>query len=117
MRTFHSLYFLFFLGIISCKPGDNSGSNNEGFMPSGKFLNQAILDACPAKMPVDVPHFVMEMNFRTNDTAVHLSNGYEKFVLPFTKLKELNAYRISSATLHGDMQFTMLSDSTLLLMD
>lgn len=117
MRYIPNLYFILFLGVISCKPGNTSDNNNESFTPSGKFLNQAILEACPSKMPVDIPHFVMEMNFRENDTVVHFYNGFENFALPFTKLKEENTFRVSKATLYGDMQFTMLSDTSILLID
>lgn len=117
MRNFQILYFILLLGIISCQPAGTSERIGDGIKPSGKFLNQAIIDACPSKMPVDIPHFVMEMNFRDNDTVVHLNNGFENFALPFTQLKKENTYRITAATLHGDMDFTMLSDSSLILMD
>ena len=71
MRSVPYLYFLVIMFLASCQPGATSEKSGEVIVPAGKFLNKAILDACPSKMPVDIPHFVMEMNFRPGDTTVH----------------------------------------------
>ena len=43
--------------------------------PTGKFVNATVLGKCPDKMPVDVPHFCLELNFWDNDSVLVFACG------------------------------------------
>lgn len=107
---------LFVCGMVfsmACKPATSEQASQ---LPSGRYLNRTVLQACPDKMPVDVPHYCLEMNFNGKD-SVTLDNGFEVFTLPVTATKNENEFSISKATLYGDMLFLLASDSTIVLLD
>ncbi|HSF87963.1 MAG TPA: hypothetical protein VLA46_01010 [Saprospiraceae bacterium] len=84
--------------------------------PAGKFVNVTVLDKCPDKMPVDVPHFCLELNFWDNDSVL-VDNGFEKFSLPFSLAADGCTFKITGASLFGDMYFIFSGDSSIQLID
>lgn len=84
--------------------------------PTGKFVNATVLDECPDKMPVDVPHFCLELNFRGKDSVL-IDNGFEKFSLPFTLAADGCTFKIAGASLFGDMFFIFNTDTSIQLID
>lgn len=115
MRTFVFLTCSIVMLTAGCKPDMTSGSCDAP-APSGRFINTTVLDQCPKMMPADIPHFCFEFNFRGKD-SVDVDNGFEKFSLPFSREEDGCRFKIAGATLFGDMYFTMLSDSSLQLID
>lgn len=83
---------------------------------SGRYLNRTILDKCPGTLPVDIPHYALELSFKGNDT-VEVSNGIEKFRLPFEKTDKKCEYKILGASQFGEMYFSVIGDSTVYLLD
>jgi hypothetical protein len=84
-------------------------------LPKGRFVNQTVLSACPGKMPVDVPHYALDIEFKGIDSAI-IDNGFERVPL------KVNAaggcvFKIASATQFGDMELRITSDSTFELID
>jgi hypothetical protein len=104
-----------FIIFQACTPG-GSKAPTPCAPPSGKFINATVLDECPGKMPVDVPHFCLELNFRDND-SVQVDNGFEKFSLPFSLAADGCTFKISGASLFGDMYFIFSGDSSIQLID
>lgn len=84
--------------------------------PTGKFVNATVLDKCPDKMPVDVPHFCLELNFWDNDSVL-VDNGFEKFSLPFSLAADGCTFKIAGASLFGDMYFVLSGDTSIQLID
>lgn len=84
--------------------------------PGGKYVNTTVLNACPAKMPYDVPSFAYELNFNGKD-SVTLDNGFESFTLPMSEAGNTCDYKLANASLHGDMMLKVTSDSTVELAD
>lgn len=84
--------------------------------PTGKFVNATVLEKCPDKMPSDVPHFCLELNFRDNDSVL-IDNGFEKFSLPFSLAADGCTFKISGASLFGDMYFKLSGDTSIQLID
>jgi len=84
--------------------------------PTGKFVNATVLGKCPDKMPVDVPHFCLELNFWDNDSVL-VDNGFEKFSLPFSLAADGCTFKITGASLFGDMYFVLSGDTSIQLID
>ena len=84
--------------------------------PTGKFVNATVLGKCPDKMPVDVPHFCLELNF-WDDDSVLVDNGFEKFSLPFSLAADGCTFKIVGASLFGDMYFVLDGDTSIQLID
>lgn len=84
--------------------------------PTGKFVNATVLGKCPDKMPVDVPHFCLELNFWDNDSVL-VDNGFEKFSLPFSLAADGCTFKIAGASLFGDMYFILKGDTSIQLID
>ena len=101
---------------FSCSKSDMTSKGTTSCTLSGTYLNSTVLDQCPAKMPVDVPYYALELSFASND-SVDISNGVEKYKLPYSKTEEKCTFKIDSATQFGAMYFTALGDSTIQLYD
>lgn len=84
--------------------------------PTGKFVNATVLGKCPDKMPVDVPHYCLELNFWDSDSVI-VDNGFEKFSLPFSLAADGCTFKISGASLFGDMYFIVSGDTSIQLID
>ncbi|MDZ4747694.1 MAG: hypothetical protein SH808_04355 [Saprospiraceae bacterium] len=84
--------------------------------PIGKFVNATVLEKCPDKMPADIPHFCLELNFRDNDSVL-IDNGFEKFSLPFSLAADGCTFKISGASLFGDIYFILSGDTSIQLID
>jgi hypothetical protein len=84
--------------------------------PTGKFVNATVLGKCPDKMPADVPHFCLELNFWDNDSVL-VDNGFEKFSLPFSLAADGCTFKIAGASLFGDMYFILHGDTAIQLID
>jgi hypothetical protein len=74
------------------------------------------MDKIPGMMPVDIPHFCLELNFRS-EQSVDVDNGYEKFGLPIVATENGCQFSLTKATLYGDMVFIVDTDSTIQLID
>lgn len=103
-----------FLLIIGCKP---AATEKEATctLPSGRFINRTVLSACPGKMPVDIPHYALDITLNGKDSAV-IDNGFERVPLQVV-VGEGCTYKLISATQFGDMEFRVTSDSTIELID
>jgi len=113
MRTFKFIALLI-LGIIS---GCSTTKSSETCAPpKGRYANTTILDKCGQTMPSDIPHFCFEFNFNRPGT-VDVDNGFEKFNLPYIATEEGCRYKIQGASLFGDMDFLVDSDSSIQLID
>ncbi|HUR30915.1 MAG TPA: hypothetical protein VMZ69_05755 [Saprospiraceae bacterium] len=101
---------------LSCKKTDTQIETKSDCPISGTYLNKTVLDQCPGKMPVDVPYYALELSFNSSD-SVAISNGVEKYKLPFKSAEGDCGFKIDSATQFGDMYFTVTGDSILQLHD
>lgn len=106
---------VFLLIFISCGK-TTSGKESSSCNLSGKFFNRTILDQCPAKMPVDIPYYALELSFKSKD-SVDISNGIEKYRLPILRTEKDCQFKIVNATQFGDMIFEVKADTMLQLYD
>lgn len=114
MKNFHILLLLCsFIITYACK---SSVIQSDCQFPSGKYFNSTVLDACPGKMPSDIPHYALEMSFHGKD-SVTIDNGFERYNLAVKPGNHGCQYVIAAATLFGDMKFEITSDSTIELID
>ncbi|HJW31064.1 MAG TPA: hypothetical protein VJ508_17680 [Saprospiraceae bacterium] len=117
MKPFSLLNFLLIasaLFFFACK--ENKAPEPTCAAPSGKYVNATVLKNCPAKMPYDVPNFCYEMTFKGTD-SVMMDNGFEQFMLPVVSTGTPCEYKLTKASVDGDMLFTVSSDSTIELVD
>ena len=84
--------------------------------PTGRFVNTTVLDRCPQAMPSDTPVFCFELNFKGLD-SIDVDNGFEKYSLPYHATEDGCRFTIAGASLFGNMDFVIGSDSTLELID
>lgn len=114
MKLF-SFGILALLGLITaCTTAKTSSEECPG--PSGQYVNTTVLSQCPEKMPADIPHFCLEIEFIGKD-SVKVDNGFEKFTLRWSKAEDGCTFLIHGATLFGDMSFTISGDTALQLVD
>ena len=117
MKFLHILFFLVIICLFSCKPGDSTNvSTSKSCTVSGRYFNRTVLDKCPGTLPVDVPYYAMELDFSKPD-SVQIRNGIEKYSLPYVATGNDCEFRIVGATQFGDMVFSVIEDSTLMLRD
>lgn len=118
MKYLFFLTVLAGLAILSCKPQGTATQTTSGknCAPSGRYFNRTVLDACPQKMPVDIPYYAFELDFTGGDTVM-IRNGIEKYGLKFTPTDKACEFRILGATQFGDMYFTIREDSSIALLD
>ena len=98
--------------IVGCQPATKEETCA---LPSGRFINSTVLSACPGKMPVDIPHYALDITLNGKDSAV-VDNGFERVPLQVTAGKGCT-FKLISATQFGDMEFRVTSDSTIALID
>jgi hypothetical protein len=98
--------------VAACKTAPNEEACA---LPNGRFVNQTVLSACPGKMPVDVPHYALDIEFKGIDSAI-IDNGFERVPLKVTAVGGC-VFKIVSATQFGDMELRITSDSTFDLID
>lgn len=115
MKYFVYLIALMCILLFSCKKSDSITSNNSCEL-AGRFFNTTVLKQCPGKMPAEIPYYALELSFPSSDTIV-ISNGIEKFKLPFTKTDKNCQFKIANAAQLGDMYFDVLRDSVIQLYD
>ena len=111
-----SILLITILCIISLSCKENSAPIFGSCTPAGRYFNRTVLDKCPAAMPVDVPHYALELTFSAKDT-VDIFNGIEKYTLPYSSTDKKCEFRINGASLFGEMYFTVDQDSTVMLYD
>src|SRR5688572_10458580 len=110
------LFSLFIIILFSrCKNAD-SIARAKSCALEGRFINRTVLDQCPKKMPVDIPYYALEMTFDSTDT-VDISNGIEKFRLPYVTAGKDCRFKIVNATRFGDMLFEVSNDTLIHLFD
>lgn len=99
----------------SCKGGLDS--DQQGKCPlTGKYINYTVLEHCPDILPGDVPSYALGIEFKSRDT-VDITNGFERFRLPYTGPTDSCTYVIQKATQFGDMYFRLQGDTSILLFD
>jgi hypothetical protein len=100
---------------FACQPKKDNVTA-DCLVPSGRYINTTVLDQCGKSMPSDIPHFCFEFNFKRSG-SVDVDNGFEKFSLPYTAEGDGCRFKISGASLFGDMYFVLNADSSLQLID
>lgn len=113
IRSLSTLIALFLL-ILGCKPAATEKEATCA-LPSGRFINSTVLAACPGKMPVDVPHYALDITLNGKDSAV-IDNGFERVPLKVETVQGCT-FKLMSASQFGDMEFRVTSDSTIELID
>ena len=113
MRIIISVCIMFVVFFSACK---NLQPSRTCSKPSGRFVNTTVLDKCPEAMPADTPTFGFELHFRGVD-SVDVDNGFEKYSLPFTTTEDGCRFTIAGASLFGNMDFIVESDSSITLID
>lgn len=113
MRIVISICIMLIVFFSSC---NSPQSSRPCAKPAGRFMNTTVLDRCPEAMPADTPVFCFELNFRGID-SVDVDNGFEKYSLPFQTTEEACRFTIAGASLFGNMDFIIESDSVITLID
>jgi len=98
--------------LASCAGSGNNDGNKHGIR--GRFVNYTVLKDIADTIPGGIPAYCFEMNF-VSDDSVELSNGFEDYKLAYTKNE--GSYLLLEASFKGNMPFTFINDSTLLLID
>src|SRR6187431_286667 len=113
MRQSISVFVILAVFLSACS---NMKTSSTCAVPTGRFVNTTVLDRCPKSMPADTPTFCFELNFKGKD-SIDVDNGFEKYSLPYRATEDGCRFTIAGASLFGDMDFIIESDSSLQLID
>ena len=110
----HLLIIVFFtyLPFSFCSSKNYKTEDKKGI--KGRFVNNTVLNKIADTIPGGVPAYCFEMNF-VSDDSVEMTNGFEDYKIAYTK--EGNNYLFLEASWKGNMPFTLINDSTIILID